>query len=83
MHVCIFMYVYYKRWQVTIYFHAESLPLVHRLWAPRPRFQHYVVSPQTTPANPDTVTPVRLAIQTCEKTCKKFALNVLRHDNAD
>ena len=35
------------------------------------------------PANPYTVTPVRLAIQTCEKTCKKFALNVSRHDNAD
>ena len=35
------------------------------------------------PANPDTVTPVRLAIQTCEKTCKKFASNVSRHDNAD
>ena len=35
------------------------------------------------PANPDTVTPVRLALQTCEKTCKKFASNVSRHDNAD
>ena len=37
----------------------------------------------TRPANPDTVTPVRLAIKTCEKTCKKFVSNVSRHDDAD
>ena len=39
--------------------------------------------PYGRPANPDTGTPVRLAIQTCEKTCKKFASNVSPHDNAD
>ena len=37
----------------------------------------------TRPANPDMATPVSMAIKTCEKTCKKFASQVSRHDNAD
>ena len=64
-----------------VYF-AEQVLSLGRKWH-KPCFRCGELRACGRPANPDTTTPVSMALKTCEKTCKKLASQVSRHDNAD